>query len=357
MKKLLVIVLSAIFILSGCAKLGLSDKAKEKAGEVKDGTEYVVFASNGSRSGIYSIDVLAKTNKEVLKSSYQRAKGLENKIIFYSEIDGKKGIYSANPDGKNINLVLGNYSLSDTPVINPDLSGFIFAGDKIGGNKKELYYMKMGSQEPSKLTGIKSDKDTIKYISFFDNNTIFYSKKTKENGKYLSRIFRYSLNENKEEKFFEGKYNYVNPVFSPDKSKMAFICDKSGNYNLYALDISTKEEKLLDNKSPAFGGSVKWSIDGKGIIYKVQNSNKKNSIKYVDISNKAVKDIGEGYIADFSKDGKNVIYASYDSNAKKQVIKKYLVDENKSEVILEFEEPVNKAESINMLYCTNKIDM
>lgn len=359
MKRVFLIVLSAIMILSGCSKFSLSNKAKkngDKASEAGNGKEYIVFASNGNNSGIYSMDSAGSSNTEVLKNSYQKAMGLSNRIIFYSEIDGKKGIYSANPDGKNVSLILEKYTLSDIPVINPDLSGFVFIGQKAGGSK-EVYYMKMGASEPEKLTGIKSDKDSIKYISFLDSSTIVYSKKTKENGKYLGKIFRYSLSENKEEKFFESEYNCSSPVFSPDKSKMAYLSDKSKDYKLYILDINSKEEVEIPDKSPVFGGSVKWSQDGNALIFKAQNGDKKHRIKYVNAPDKKVKDIGEGYIANFSKDGKSVVYAAYNSQGKKQSINRYSIDEAKSNVVLEFEEPVNKAESINMLYCTDKIDI
>lgn len=54
--------------------------------------------------------------------------------------------------------------------------------------------------------------------------------------------------------------------WSPDSKKIAFVSDRNGNFDLYVIDVETKQEKLLSN-DPHDESSPKWSPDGKFLSF------------------------------------------------------------------------------------------
>lgn len=76
----------------------------------------------------------------------------------------------------------------------------------------------------------------------------------------------------------KGMGSSYNPKFSPDGKKIAFISDKSGNYEIYICDLEGTAMKQLTNKK---GNTIEfdWSADGKKIVYE----NIKESVSSINI--------------------------------------------------------------------------
>src|SRR5436305_10206918 len=56
------------------------------------------------------------------------------------------------------------------------------------------------------------------------------------------------------------------PMFSPDGKKIAFESNRSGNFEIYTMDIDGAHIKQLTNDT-AFDGTPAWSPDGKQIVF------------------------------------------------------------------------------------------
>jgi TolB protein len=78
-----------------------------------------------------------------------------------------------------------------------------------------------------------------------------------------------------------GMSSSYNPKFSPDGTKLAFVSDKTGNFELYVCDSDGTGLRRLTNKS---GNTVEydWTEDSKKIAYENMDDSV-SSINVIDI--------------------------------------------------------------------------
>lgn len=76
----------------------------------------------------------------------------------------------------------------------------------------------------------------------------------------------------------KGMGSSYNPKFSPDGTKLAFVSDKTGNYEVYVCNLDGSDMKQVTNKK---GNTVEfdWSADGKEIGYE----NIKESVSSINV--------------------------------------------------------------------------
>lgn len=67
------------------------------------------------------------------------------------------------------------------------------------------------------------------------------------------------------------KISNVSPSWSPDGTSIAFISDRSGNYDLWTMTSDGKNLTDLTEQNPYAEFSPKWSPDGNSIAYVVQS--------------------------------------------------------------------------------------
>ena len=102
-----------------------------------------------------------------------------------------------------------------------------------------------------------------------------------------------------------------NPKWSPDGAHIAYISDKSGEFEIYIQKngLVTEPTQLTDN-AETYKYSLQWSPDSKKIMW----SDKKNRLRYIDIDSKEVttvttSDIWEIRSFDWSPDSKWIAFA------------------------------------------------
>jgi TolB protein len=143
--------------------------------------------------------------------------------------DGKKVVYSSSASG-NFDLVV--LDLDDT-----------------SDNAQKT----IAASPDAEIYGIFSaDSKMIAYASF-DVNYKGTVHVCKADGKLNIAITK-------------GMGSSYNPKFSPDGNKLAFVSDKSGNYEVYTCNLDGTDIKQLTNKK---GNTIEfdWSADGKKIVY------------------------------------------------------------------------------------------
>jgi TolB protein len=60
--------------------------------------------------------------------------------------------------------------------------------------------------------------------------------------------------------------NDTSPAWSPDSSQVAFTSSRTGNWELYAVDAGSGQERRL-TEHPALDVAPAWSPDGKSLAF------------------------------------------------------------------------------------------
>lgn len=372
MRRFLILLFCFAILINGCddknnKNLNTSkEQEKDILASSFDNSEnsgLIIYGRYGEEREICSVNPTGKKFMEIYKGDYEKATGYEDKIIFYSKNENERGIYLANIGEKKSGLIIDGFRLTQKPCFSRDGSIIAFyAYPKYDSKEKDqykqrLYYMYLSEKEPVR---IKNAEGQIKHLSFIDNESIIYSKFIKEKGTY--QICKYSIKEGNETLLLQSDYNDVNPVVSPDGTKIAFLSDKYSNYNLFLLNLADNTIQDLDSNDAVVGESVIWSPDGTKIVYVTLSGAAKYSLKLADLNQNANIFIGNGYIAAFSPSGKSIVYAEYEISTenkleKNQTIYKMNIEDKEKVKVWKFPEKSVFSRSINMLYWTNSLDM
>ncbi len=135
----------------------------------------------------------------------------------------------------------------------------VFVSDRSG--KKEIYMVDYDGSNLTQITSLKSialfptlthDKKSIIFTSFH---------------KGMPRLYKVSNSGNNRLLTIPGSRNGdITPTLSPDGSKMAFSSSRSGNSEIYVMDMKTNKIERITH-SYAIDSSPAWSPNGKSIIF------------------------------------------------------------------------------------------
>lgn len=371
MRRFLILLFCFIILINGCNDKNNNDLStvKEQEKDIlaasfdnSESSGLIVYGRYGEEREICSVNSIGKKYMEIYRGDYEKAMGYQDKIIFYSKNEDERGIYLADAGEKKYALIIDGFRLTQKPCFSRDGSIIAFyAYPKYNSKDKDqykqrLYYMYLNEKEPVRI----NVEGQIKHLSFFDNESIIYSKLIKEKGIY--QICKYSIKESSETLLIQSDYNDVSPAVSPDGTKVAFLSDKYSDYNLFILNLPDNTIQDLDPNDAVVGESVIWSPDGSKIVYVTLSGAAKYSLKLADLRQNTSISLGNGYIAAFSPSGKSIVYAQYEISTenkleKNQTIYKMNIENKEKVKVWKFPEKSIFSRSINMLYWTNSLDM
>lgn len=132
----------------------------------------------------------------------------------------------------------------------------------------------------------------------------------------------------------QGVHNR-NGIFSPDGKWVAFISDKTGEDEIYILNLQDGNEQQLTFNSNVYKFSPVWSPDSKKIMW----SDRELRLRYIDIQTKKIIDIDKsdrGRIWNYvwSPDSRFIAYVKLEKNRMSKIFI-YSIEENKSYAITE----------------------
>ncbi|MFL2665110.1 MAG: TolB family protein [Dehalococcoidia bacterium] len=116
-------------------------------------------------------------------------------------------------------------------------------------------------------------------------------------------------------KLTTDKSNETNPVWSPDKNKIAYLSNKNDKPNLWVMDSNGKsKQEILESNVEV--EQFYWSPDSKKIVAKTKK-NDSLSIIIIDINESSQEILNLPYekidIGDWSPDGKWIVYTVQDN--------------------------------------------
>ena len=301
MKKLLLVLLIVIFIISaiaiesGCRET-IESTTKEITTEPKiiftsyrdinseiyimntNGSEQInltnhpaddygaCFSPDGSKIAFVSYRDGNSNGKNPVRLTYNDSDDTQpywsqdgSKIAFKSNRDGHSNTYIMDSNGKNIIKLLGNKISSWSPD-----------GSKLTFHKRddnlEIYVMNIDGSGLIRLTDNSADDDNpffspdgskIVFTSYRDGNQEIYIMN--EDGSEQQRLTYNSASD-----YWGWDYG---PHFSPDGSKILFLSHRDGRTSeIYIMNIDGSEQINLTN-SPGYDINPEFSPDGSKIVF------------------------------------------------------------------------------------------
>jgi Tol biopolymer transport system component len=232
-----------------------------------DSSKFVYISNKSSDyfspAGIYLYDL--KTNKEKLLVNNVRSTvawvNSKNKIVYSKLEDDNPNFYNVHDLYiYDIDKDSETRLTHDLRANQPDVSH--------NGSKIVFLFERDGS---TNLGTVDIDGKNFKQLTFFQNGEQVYNPKFSNDDSFV--IFGYSDTGSRDimkvnvdgshlGKVLATKNDERNPVFDK-KGNLIYSCDESGIFNIYSLNLATKEKKQLTN---VIGGAFMPSISGNGDI-------------------------------------------------------------------------------------------
>jgi len=188
---------------------------------------------------------------------------VENSIVFVSERDGNREIYSMALDGSN------QENLTKTPL-NEDYSPVL-----------------------------SNDGSKIVYVSGLNNSV------------YLSEIFSLNTNDNTIVNLTNSGSTELRPSISPNEDKIAYISSAYDNGNICIMDIDGNNKILLGTEFNWIDGAIQFLPNNNDIIFYGSYNGSNNILKYT-LSNTLLSQLtstGTGSYPIVSPDGTQIVYS------------------------------------------------
>ncbi len=103
--------------------------------------------------------------------------------------------------------------------------------------------------------------------------------------------------------------NDAQPVFCPKGERIAFVSDRSGQWDVWVVDVNGRNPTQVTH-NPAAELHPSWSPDGKRLAYcRVNSRDNLGELWVVELANPGIKRlIGEGLFPEWSPDGHKIAY-------------------------------------------------
>lgn len=255
-----------------------------------------------------------------------------NEVFFISDRDRIMNLFSYNLETKQVTKVT-NFEEYDIkfPTVN---------GNKIiFENEGYIYVFDSETRESTKLSVVIEDdqlsarneiKDASKNITGFnvapDGNRVVLSAR--------GDVFSVPANEGVTYNLTRSPgINERNATWSPDGKNIAYISDKSGEFEIYIQPSDfSKPAVQLTKDADTYYYEMKWSPDSKKLLW----GDKKMRLRYIDVNSKQITQVAKSAVwemRDFnwSPDSKWITYSDVTPGSGMSVVKVYNL-ENKSTI-------------------------
>jgi Tol biopolymer transport system component/DNA-binding winged helix-turn-helix (wHTH) protein len=282
-----------------------------------DGTTLYLLSDQNGKDNIFSMEVEPFAPVEILTDSSRDLRLPNyspdgNKIVYElsSETSGEIMVYEV--ESKLTASILKTETSGTFPAISPDGGSIVFQ-NRVEGNM-EICVMKSDGSAVKNLTNNPS-RDTMPAWSPDGEHIVFTSNR---DGNYdLMQVYVMNADGSNQHRIYYSNAMSQRPTWSPDGRQIIFANDKedgrSGNFEIFAIEPETTEpEKRLTFRrrydvAPAFspdGSRIAFisNIDGNWEIY-LMRSDGSNVIRLT-------RDAAEDTDPAWSPDGKRIIFSS-----------------------------------------------
>jgi tricorn protease len=240
----------------------------------------------GEAQNIYLFDFQKMVDKEIIQSKFtdRYPMWIGDKIYFSSDRDGVLNIYAYDLNNTNISQIT---HFTDYDVRRPSFYGnqIIF---ELGGS---LWVLDTNTGQSHQIPiEIKTDtpatrpylKDVKKFITSFDCSPDGERVAIDARGEIYTVPREHGATRDLTN---SSGARDRDPAWSPDGKTIAYLSDKSGEYDIYLIDQSGQSEAVrLTNYKEGYRHTLRWSPDSKKIAFADQTL----SLYYLDVVSKKV---------------------------------------------------------------------
>jgi len=194
------------------------------------------------------------------------AQNNESLILFSSDIDGNREIYSMLPDGSSMQRLTESPDEDTDPTWSPDHAQIAFVSNRDGNFA--LYIMGADGSNPRRVTtdtmgsfigspAWSPDGRVIAFVSNAERVNQIYTIRPDGSG------FRQVTN---------GDSENIDPAWSPDGDTIAFASNQSGNFEIYTMSADSSNRRQLTSDTSVDSDSPAWSPDGNEIAFAANGS-------------------------------------------------------------------------------------
>jgi len=178
------------------------------------------------------------------------------RIVFVRRQRGRSSLWLLAAEGGEPHELLFDQYNSLDPAWSPDSRRIVFSSDRAGS--VNLWEIEIDSQRLRQLTaGSGSDVEP----AIARDGRLAYAQFSHQVDLYCLQI-----DSAKEERLTFSTRDNFHARFSPDGKKIVYQSNRTGNDEIWLLDVETKAERPLTNH-PAIDGAPDWSPDGREIVF------------------------------------------------------------------------------------------
>jgi TolB protein len=237
-------------------------------------------------------------------------------IVFHSDRDGDDDIYVMRDDGSELQRLTNEPGRDYEPSVAPD-GTIVFVSDRVGGGSAQLYLMDPDGSNVRRLTfSAGSDNRVIDDYPRWSPDgdaVVFQRTMVPDEGPSDADIWMIDVATGDETQLTDTPDDWDStPSFTADGTAVLFESNRSGNYEIYRLDLDTDEITQLTD-TDANNYEAKPSPDGEHIVF---SSNRDGAfhVYVMDITGENVRRLtsgeGDNRCPHVSPDGERVSFYS-----------------------------------------------
>lgn len=314
--------------------LGWAENRNVQKMKVVGNTSKVIFSADRSAGGAYQDLYSVNADSSSLINLIPSLTGTKtiysfdvsnngSKVVFISDLQGKREIYSINPDGSSllkINTAIATDASVEDFKITPDSSKVVFTVKNSGGEYL-LYVAPIGSGGMTLINTVVSGRTVPSFKISADSAKVIYLHNSITVGSY--DLFKVNINGSSRVQLSQGlvtQGSVKDFSFSPNSEKVLYLAETTtvGSPELYSINADSSSRYKLNASLPN-GGKIttaEFLPDSSSVIYLgYQDSNSTQELYAVGLTgNGRVKlnllPVSSGQIKKFiiTNDSTKVIY-------------------------------------------------